>query len=518
MSERKSQRPTAPADPLVGQVFHDRFKILALVAKGGMGKVYKAEQAPLGRICAVKVLTPPADPEQREEFRKRFFLEASVGSKLTHPNTVTIFDYGVTDDGTYFMAMEFLDGRTLAKALREDGPFTEARAAHVARQVCRSLREAHALGVVHRDLKAANVFLIDKGDENDFAKVLDFGLVKNVTQDSSEDLTQAGLFMGSPKYMSPEQIRGEHVDARTDIYALGVLMFEMIAGRVPFDKPNQVDTLLAHVNDEVPAVHAVRPESDASEPFESVIRRCLAKDAAQRFASMDEALQALRQTPGGQVTGTGALHAISSDALLRASASFTPQPSALSPSPSSPVPATSSSTAPPPQKRGKGLVVALAVAAVALVGVIVALSTRKTESTATAAPASTSANADPQTTGESKPKPTASTVMVASTTAPVVPKVDVDTDPTGARIRDEAGMVLCDKTPCKLTVDKPLTLQIDSEGYETQKVKIAVGDPARTVKLTKKAAAATWTPPPKPTGNGTTAPPPPPGGYHPDPY
>jgi len=515
MSERKSQRPAAPADPLVGQVFHDRFKILSLVAKGGMGKVYKAEQAPLGRICAVKVLTPPADSEQREEFRKRFFLEASVGSKLTHPNTVTIFDYGVTDDNTYFMAMEFLDGRTLAKALREDGPFTEARAAHVARQVCRSLREAHALGVVHRDLKAANVFLVDKGDENDFAKVLDFGLVKNVAQDSSEDLTQAGLFMGSPKYMSPEQIRGEHVDARTDIYALGVLMFEMIAGRVPFDKPNQVDTRLAHVNDEVPTVHSVRPDSDASESFESVIRRCLAKDAAQRFASMDEALQALRQTPGGQVTGTGALHAISSDALLRASASFTPQPSALSPSPSSPVPATSSSTAPPPQKRGKGLVVALAVAAVALVGVIVALSTRKTEGTATAAPTTSSTETKAS---ETKPEPAKSTtVAVAVSTAPAVPKVDIDTEPTGARIRDEAGMVLCDKTPCKLTIDKPLTVQIDSDGYDTQKVKLSVGDPARTVKLAKKAAAA-WTPPPKPAGNGTTAPPPPPGGYHPDPY
>ncbi|MGZ3423910.1 MAG: serine/threonine protein kinase, partial [Polyangiales bacterium] len=194
-------------DPLLGRSINDRFKVTGLIARGGMGKVYKAEQAPLGRVCAIKVLNPNYSGEHDPEFHKRFFLEASISSKLTHPNTVTIFDYGRTDDNIYYMAMEFLEGRTLHRALREEGPFIEERATHIARQICRSLREAHSLGVIHRDLKPANVYLIEHGDETDFVKVLDFGLVKNIDDTKGEDLTQTGLFMGSPKYMAPEQIR-----------------------------------------------------------------------------------------------------------------------------------------------------------------------------------------------------------------------------------------------------------------------------------------------------------------------
>src|SRR5438477_8212885 len=129
------------------------------------------------------------------------------------------------------MAMQYLEGRTLRRCLREEGPFIEERTTHIARQICRSLREAHSLGVIHRDLKPANVYLIEHGDETDFVKVLDFGLVKSI-EETGEDLTQTGLFMGSPKYMAPEQIRGEHVDERTDVYAIGIMLYEMMTGRV----------------------------------------------------------------------------------------------------------------------------------------------------------------------------------------------------------------------------------------------------------------------------------------------
>src|SRR5580704_1015298 len=239
-------------DPLIGRVINERFRITSVLARGGMGKVYLAEQAPLGRTCALKVLNPDYARGQDPEFHKRFFLEASIASKLAHPNTVTIFDFGKTDDGIYYMAMEYLEGQTLHRAIREAGHFSEERTAHVARQICRALREAHSLGVIHRDLKPANIFLVEHGDETDFVKVLDFGLVKNVSETKTEDLTQTGLFMGSPKYMAPEQIRGDRVDARTDIYALGIILYEMVTGKVPFDRPNSVNILMAHVNEEPP--------------------------------------------------------------------------------------------------------------------------------------------------------------------------------------------------------------------------------------------------------------------------
>src|SRR3984957_9357771 len=334
-------------DPLIGRVINDRFRISALIARGGMGKVYRAEQAPLGRVCALKVLNPNYAGDQDPEFHKRFFLEASIASKLTHPNTVTIFDYGRTDDDVYYMAMEYLVGHTLHRAIREASHFPEERSAHIARQICRALREAHSLGVIHRDLKPANIFLVEHGDETDFVKVLDFGLVKNISGDGKgEDLTQTGLFMGSPKYMAPEQIRGDRVDARTDIYALGIIMYEMITGKVPFDRPNSVNILMAHVNEEAPPMRQMNPNINLSAPIEETVNRCMAKDPDQRFRSMDEVLAALKRVGGGTLTatisgaGTGEYRAMSSSGsgpqISTNGMGSGPNPAFLSPSGSDP--------------------------------------------------------------------------------------------------------------------------------------------------------------------------------------
>ncbi len=286
-------RPKAP-DPLIGRVISDRFRIVSLIARGGMGKVYKAEQAPLGREVALKILNPNYQGDHDPEFHKRFFLEASICAKLTHPNTVTIFDYGRTDDDVYFIAMELLEGRTLHRALRDDKRIPAERALHIARQVCRSLREAHSLGVIHRDLKPANIFLVKHGDERDFVKVLDFGLVKDLDS-KGEDLTQTGLFMGSPKYMSPEQIRGEHVDGRCDVYALGVILFEMLTGKVPFDRANSVNILMAHVHEEPPSIAEIAPEAGVEPYIEQIVLKAMAKNPEERFESMDAMLVALKR-------------------------------------------------------------------------------------------------------------------------------------------------------------------------------------------------------------------------------
>src|SRR5688572_3620930 len=290
-------------DPLIGRVVADRFKIVSLIARGGMGKVYRAEQAPLGRLCAVKVLNPNYNGDADPEFHQRFFREASITSQISHPNSVTIFDYGKTDDEVYYMAMEYLEGQTLHHALREGGPMQEERVGRIAAQICRALREAHALDVIHRDLKPANIFLTRHGDDEDFVKVLDFGLVKHLSERPEEQLTQTGLFMGSPKYMAPEQIQGGHVDARTDIYSLGIIMYEMLAGKVPFDRATSVNILMAHVGEPPPPMREVNPNLVCSPTFEELVMRCISKDPQQRFRTMEEVLVSIKRAHGVSMTG-----------------------------------------------------------------------------------------------------------------------------------------------------------------------------------------------------------------------
>ncbi len=319
MSEGKATAPRdRGADPLIGRVIADRFRIVSLIARGGMGRVYRAEQAPLGRLCAIKVLNPNYNGDADPEFHRRFFREASITSRITHPNSVTIFDYGVTDDDIYFMAMEYLEGKTLHLALREGGVMHEVRAGRIASQICRALREAHNLGVIHRDLKPANIFLTRPNtrtadahgtipppteEDEDFVKVLDFGLVKQLGERPEEQLTQTGLFMGSPKYMAPEQIQGGHVDERTDIYSLGIIMYEMLAGKVPFERATSVNILMAHVGEPPPPMREVNPNLLCSPAFEEIVMSCIAKNPNDRLSSMDQVIQAIRRAHGGSLTG-----------------------------------------------------------------------------------------------------------------------------------------------------------------------------------------------------------------------
>jgi serine/threonine-protein kinase len=288
------QHPVGPeSDPLIGTVLAGRYRIVRSIGQGGMGNVYEALQKPLDRRVALKLLR--ADSERDPQFRKRFLLEASVSAKLSHPNTITMLDYGSAENGQLYIVMELLTGRTLSRAMQNDGPFSPARAVHIARQVARSLREAHSIGIVHRDLKPANVFLRDQQDEADFVKVLDFGLVKVFGQGVEDDNTHRGVFMGTPQYVSPEQARDQAPDQRADIYSLGVLLFHMLTGRVPFDADNSVDIILKQVTEPTPQLASVQPGIDVPPELEAIVRRCLAKRREDRFQSMDEVLEALKR-------------------------------------------------------------------------------------------------------------------------------------------------------------------------------------------------------------------------------
>ncbi len=283
------------AESRLGSVLAGRYSLERLIAKGGMGRVYLATQMPLGRKVAVKLLISQGFDK---EFRQRFFLEASTCARLVHRHIVTVHDYGEAETGELFMAMEYLDGDPLSKVISREVRLSSERTCQVALQVCRALRTAHKAGIVHRDLKPGNVMLVrdEDHDSSDFVKVLDFGLVKVFEQKEHQvsDLTRSGTWLGSPRYMAPEQIRCRDVDPRTDIYSLGVIMFHMIAGRPPFVGASSVEILEQHLRDPPPALKALMGDIDFSPELEVVIQRCMEKNAEDRYQSMDELMVDLK--------------------------------------------------------------------------------------------------------------------------------------------------------------------------------------------------------------------------------
>jgi serine/threonine protein kinase len=278
------------ADPLVGRVLDGKYAIVRLIARGGMGRIYEARQQPLGRKVALKVLRPPAEAGD-EDFTQRFAMEAATLARLRHGNTVTLFDFGrMRDPDTHFIVMELVDGQTLAELLRSRSRAEPTRLLRIAVEVCRSLGEAHELGVVHRDLKPSNIMVVET-HEGESVKVLDFGIAKLAEGD--DDVTQAGRIIGSPRYMSPEQVRGDRVDGRSDIYALGVILYEGLTGKRLFGSHSQAAQLTAHLAARVRTFEEVGI-TDLPASVEAMVARCLTKDVAERYADVEELLVALR--------------------------------------------------------------------------------------------------------------------------------------------------------------------------------------------------------------------------------
>lgn len=292
MTAEAPQPAPKSGDPLIGRTLGGRYRLLSLVARGGMGKVYRAEQQPLGRIVAVKVLD--VDGQDQSDFEPRFFREAEVSSKLSHPNTVRVFDYGQTDDDVYYIVMEFVHGVTLKAIMKAEGPMPAARLVPIMRQICGSLGEAHASGVIHRDLKPSNILLTRHGEDRDFVKVLDFGLVKQLKEPADQETTRTGYILGSPMYMSPEQVRGKRVGPASDQYALGVIMYRALSGRPPFVRDSALSLLMSHVRHAPPPLSTANEEIEVNEAVESVVMTCLAKGSEERFGSMSELARALR--------------------------------------------------------------------------------------------------------------------------------------------------------------------------------------------------------------------------------
>ncbi len=272
-----------PRDSLVQLTIDDRYAVEALLGEGGMGRVYRARHVVLGKSLAIKVLRP--EFSKNEESMERFVQEARSASSIGNQHIVDISDFGTLDDGSRYFVMEHLEGTDLTHAIDEaPGGMAEARAIHIVRQLADALCAAHAAGIIHRDLKPDNIFLISRGRDADFVKVVDFGLAK--VGSATKKLTQAGRVFGTPHYMSPEQCAGHVVDARTDIYALGVILYEMLTGEWPFDADSVAELLSLHLFEAPPPPSSHNPS--LSPALEAVVLRCLEKNADDRYATMAE--------------------------------------------------------------------------------------------------------------------------------------------------------------------------------------------------------------------------------------
>lgn len=281
------------ADPMLDRVLDGRYRLDSLIGRGGMGSVYKGVQLATQQTVAVKLIR--ADIARDVDAAKRFHREARAASLLAHPHTIRVMDFGESEDGDVFMVLEYLSGRNLAQEIRANGPLPGIRMAKIACEVAQSLAEAHAAGLAHRDLKPDNIMLLDAFGDRDFVKVLDFGIAKFLSGSSGESsVTRTGAVVGTPQYMAPEQAKGlRGITSAVDVYALGIILFQGLTGRRPFDGETPLNVLLAHVREPVPVLP---PDCDASDALRELVRRMLAKEPADRPTSAEAmiALDAIR--------------------------------------------------------------------------------------------------------------------------------------------------------------------------------------------------------------------------------
>ncbi|MBI3205112.1 MAG: serine/threonine protein kinase [Myxococcales bacterium] len=494
-------------DDLIGQVVAGRYRILGRLGQGGMGTVYLAEHEAIEKKVALKVLRP--EYSAKPDLVTRFQREAISASRIKHPNVLDVFDFGQLDNGCFFLAMEFLEGRDLADELEKSRVLTAERALRVILQVCKALAVAHGKGVVHRDLKPENVFLQITADGEETVKIVDFGIAQlrsteeaAATETSRRRLTRTGMIFGTPEYMSPEQAAGKQADLRVDIYATGIILYEMLTGAVPFTGDTFFAVLNSHMNSPLPPMRALNPEVSVSPDLEAIIARALAKDPAQRFQSMRELASALMTTPEAAaldpLARKSAIPGVSLADFQRAEQASTPDlGSDLGPpAPAPPVEREKDRTARadtlpagvtqielPIRPANKGIWIGAALLVVVGGGVAVAmklLPKSNADLTSEHQPNVLTSAVTPVESGSPTPSVVPSGGVVPAATA----RITIVTDPPGAVVTKE-GFQVCDTTPCEVTVQKDdrLSLEAKKEKLKGSAKVMAHGDQTVTIKL-----------------------------------
>jgi eukaryotic-like serine/threonine-protein kinase len=478
--------PTAPGQLQEGDVIAERYRILSSLATGGMGEVYRAEHVELGKVFALKVMKQELSADQ--DFVDRFKREAVASSRIGQHNIVDISDFGRTSGGRFYFVMEFLDGPTLADLMRRERVLHVDRAIHISVQIARALAAAHDQGIVHRDLKPENVILLKRGADADFVKVLDFGVAKVADGRGRGGGTAVGVVVGTPQYMSPEQAGGLPVDSRSDIYSLGLIAYELIAGRAVFEGETPSLIMAAHINQPAPPLEAGLADSFVPPELGQTIMRMLEKKRDARPQSMAEVIavferflsNALRATPAPRPARLATNTALAPAAPRPP----TPVPAARNPPPRASRPAVEEEDEPQlPSPSRLPLALGLVVAGLVVVGGGLALATRGANEPPATPPTPTA----PQVVDE----PAASPTPTAVAQEPETIHLSLHTTPDKAEVLQ--GDELIGTTPFEGEWDKgkPLKLSLRKEGFVTETIALS---PMSDVSLERALKAVKRTP------------------------
>jgi predicted Ser/Thr protein kinase len=448
-----------PSDPYIGSTIADRYKVLRKLGEGGMGVVYLAEHVFIEKKVAVKILSE--DFARKADLVARFMQEAKAASKIGHENIVDITDFGETASGSVFFAMEFLDGADLAGHIRDGGAMSFDRARSIMNQICRALGAAHSKGIIHRDMKPENVYLVTREGKADFVKILDFGIAKmSALDEGGSRLTRTGMIFGTPEYMSPEQAKGDKPDHRVDIYAAGCILYEMLTGDVPFHAETFMGVLTKHMFEAPEPPSQRNPSAHIPAGVEAVVLKALAKDRDQRFQTMKELAVALEGCAGGDINQAWGNEPSGVHSMREPSQTFRVGGGTAAG-------AAARRTAQPGEapKKKTGLVVGGVVAVLLLGGgaAAVVLTQKKPEPIVSA----------PVETPKPVVQPPVATPKPVEPARPSKYTIAINTQPSGAEVFN--GPERLGVTPCKVELaasEQPVSLTMKKHGFKDQSFKV----------------------------------------------